>query len=276
MSNKELRKKLETCREDVAELKEEITECKLAKVRRQNKDLQRRLNALEQRDPRATAKLRRRRAKNNDAPSRRAVRAARAVRPRRIPQRVLEMKDDDPPEVPQRRRLRRSRFRAPPGAPPEQQDQQWRSEQPARIDQNQSRSRERQRIMQRNNQSWEEEPDNTEQDREDEERTRRMEQLNRDRQFAARERERLAAKRAAKRKEKQRIEKLPPVKRNGEWWKEMYEGELYDTTWGEMSTDFTTGRRFRRLTPEEADAWDDMRRRIDARRTTNNSTTLRF
>jgi len=121
---------------------------------------------------------------------------------------------------------------------------------------------------------WEEEADSIEQDREDEERTRRMEQLNRDRQFATRER--LAAKRAAKRKEKERIRKLPPVQRNGAWWKEMYEGELYDPTWGEMSTDFTTERRFRRLTPEEEDAWDDMRRRIDARRTTNNSNTLRF
>ena len=114
------------------------------------------------------------------------------------------------------------------------------------------------------------------QDAEDEARTRIMEQLNRDRQFAARERERLAAKRAAKQKEKERIEKLPPVERNGEWWKEMYEGELYDPTWGEMSTDFTTGRRFRRLTREEADAWDQMRSRIDARRTTNNYNTLRF
>jgi len=61
------------------------------------------------------------------------------------------------------------------------------------------------------------------QDAEDEARTRIMEQLNRDRQFAARDRERLAAKRA----ERERIKGLPPVQLTGKngWWKQMYEGE---------------------------------------------------
>tara|TARA_B110000858_G_scaffold77813_1_gene90236 strand:- start:163 stop:1587 length:1425 start_codon:yes stop_codon:yes gene_type:complete len=61
------------------------------------------------------------------------------------------------------------------------------------------------------------------QDAEDEARTRIMEQLNRDRQFADRDRERLAAKRA----ERERIKVLPPVQFTGKdgWWKQMYEGE---------------------------------------------------
>jgi len=180
-----------------------------------------------------------------------------------------------------------------------EQDQQWRMGEAARSDQNQRRAvnnlrrtwkaqaeveqmRERERIrrqaeyMPQSNQSWEEDPDSTEQDREDEQRKRRMEQLNRERQFAARDRERLATKRAAMQAEKERIRNLSPVRRNGAWWKEMYEGEEYNPTWGEMSTNFSDGRRFRRLTSEEEYAWNQMPRRVDSRRTKNNYSRLRF
>ena len=110
MSNKELRKELKTCREAVAELKEEITDCKLEKVRRQNQDLQLRLSALEKRDPTAIAK-------------------------RVFRRRQLKMKDDDPPG--------RRPSRVPPGRPAQNQFRSSRppARKPVRMQRNQTRSR---------------------------------------------------------------------------------------------------------------------------------------